>query len=299
MLILVLAANTSYASFPRLLWILARDRYVPRWFGLRGDRLVFTIGIVTLSGTAILLLALFGSRVDSLLNLYAIGVFTSFTLSQLGMVVHWLKRTEPNRRRKAAVNGLGAVATGIVTLVIGVTKFEEGAWIVILLAPVMIALFLAVNHHYRATARQLRTQAVVKPRGVPPLVVVPISSLSLVAREALAFAQDLSERVVAVHVTADLEEVEILRSQWQEVVGSVPLVIIESPYRLLMPPLLAYVDALRETHPEDMLVVVLPEFVPRHWWENLLHNQTALRIKAALLFRSRVALTSFPYQLKE
>ncbi|HEX2923033.1 MAG TPA: APC family permease, partial [Chloroflexota bacterium] len=298
-LILVLAANTSYASFPRLLYVMARDRYVPRWFGLRGDRLAFNVGIFALTFFACALLAFFGSNVERLLPLYAIGVFTGFTLSQSGMVLHWLRGTEPNRQKKAAINGVGAVVTAIVAMVIAVTKFEEGAWIVILIAPVLIALFLTIHGHYVRIAKQLHTQAPVKPRGTPPLVLVPISSLSLVARQAMAFAEDLSKRVVAIHVTSDLSEAETLKAQWHDVVGEVPLVIIESPYRLLLPPLLAYVDAVREMDPDETIMVVLPEFVPRHWWENLLHNQTALRMKGALLFRSRVAVTSFPYQLAE
>ncbi len=298
-LILVLAANTSYASFPRLLYVMARDRYVPRWFGLRGDRLAFTIGIFALTILSCLLLILFGSNVERLLPLYAIGVFTGFTLSQSGMVLHWLRGDEPNRRNKAIINGVGAVVTAIVALVIAVTKFAEGAWIVILIAPVLIVLFLMVHGHYLRIAKQLRTQAPVKPKGAPPLVLVPISSLSLVARQALAFAQDLSPRIVAIHVTSEVGEAENLRSQWHDVVGDIPLVIIESPYRLLLPPLLAYVDAVRDLDPQETLMVVLPEFVPRHWWEQILHNQTALRLKGALLFRSRVAVTSFPYQLAE
>jgi amino acid transporter len=298
-LILVLAANTSYASFPRLLYVMARDRYVPRWFGLRGDRLAFTTGIATLALFSIALLVIFGSNVERLLPLYAIGVFTGFTLSQSGMVLHWLRGTEPDRKRKAVINGVGAAATAVVAVVIAVTKFLEGAWIVILIAPMLILLFLAVHGHYVRIAQQLRTRMPVKPRGTPPLVLVPISSLSLVARKALALAQDLSPRVAAVHVTPDLAEAEGLRKEWPEVAGELPLIIIESPYRLLLAPLLAYVDAVRESYPDDTLLVVLPEFVPRHWWENLLHNQTALRLKASLLFRSGVAVTSFPYQLEE
>ncbi len=300
MLILSLAANTSFNSFPRLLYVMARDRYVPRWFGLRGDRLVYSTGIVALAAFSILLLVAFSSRVDSLLNLYAIGVFTSFTLSQSGMVRHWLKGNEPNRKRKAFINGLGAVVTAMVTLIIAVTKFAEGAWIVIVIAPILISIFVWIHGHYWSVSRQLRTKVIVKPKGAPPLVLVPIPNLNLVTRQALAFAQDLSSRVVAVHVTSDLKEAEALRSQWHEVVGdNVSLVIVESPYRLLLPPLLAYVDALRDTHPNDNLLVVLPEFVPKHWWENILHNQTALRLKAALLYRPGVMVTSYPYQLAE
>ncbi len=297
LLILVLAANTSFISFPRLLYVLARDRYVPRWFGLRGDRLVFSVGITVLAIFSVLLLLIFSSSVDRLLNLYALGVFTSFTLSQSGMVVHWLRLRESGWRWKVAVNGIGAVATAAVTVVIAVTKFLEGAWIVILIVPIFIVFFLLVHGHYVYVAQQLYSTRPVTPKGRAPMVLVPVSSLSRVARGALAFAEDVSKRVVAVHVAADMAEAEDLRREWTEVAGDLPLVIIESPYRLLLPPLLAYVDALRETHPDDTLVVVLPEFVPRFWWDNLLHNQTALRLKAALLYRPGVVVASYPYQL--
>ncbi|MCL4370915.1 MAG: amino acid permease, partial [Chloroflexi bacterium] len=222
---------------------------------------------------------------------------TSFTLSQSGMVVHWLRLRESGWRWKVAVNGIGAVATAAVTVVIAVTKFLEGAWIVILIVPIFIVFFLLVHGHYVYVAQQLYSTRPVTPKGRAPMVLVPVSSLSRVARGALAFAEDVSKRVVAVHVAADMAEAEDLRREWTEVAGDLPLVIIESPYRLLLPPLLAYVDALRETHPDDTLVVVLPEFVPRFWWDNLLHNQTALRLKAALLYRPGVVVASYPYQL--
>ena len=296
-LILFLAANTSYADFPRLLSILARDRFAPRSFGLRSSRLAFSVGIAVLTALAILLLIVFNSNVERLLPLYAVGVFTSFTLSQSGMVVHWQRSSHPHRRRNTIINGTGAVMTAIVTLVIGGTKFLEGAWIVIIIAVIMIAIFQMVHSHYLYIAQRLRTNLRVQPMKEAPLVLVPVPSLSLVARQALAFAQGLSKEVVAVHVATDPAEAERLRAQWHDVVGDVPLVIIESPYRLLLPPLLAYVDALREKHPGRMLEVVLPEFAPRHWWENLLHNQTALRLKAALLYRHGVVVTSIPYHL--
>ncbi|HEX9016320.1 MAG TPA: APC family permease [Chloroflexota bacterium] len=297
-LILALAANTSFNSFPRLLYIMARDRYVPRWFGIRGDRLVYSTGILALAAFSIVLLLAFGGSVDALLNLYAIGVFASFTLSQSGMVIHWLKTDDRNRRRKMFVNGLGAVVTAMVTLIIAVTKFAEGAWIIIVIVPSLILIFKMIHSYYAAVSRELRTKVVVKPRGADPIVVVPIPNLNLVTRQALAFAQDLSKRVIAVHVTADLAEAENIRNQWHDAVGEeVSLVIIESPYRLMLPPLLAYIDALRDTHPDDNLMVVLPEFVPKHWWQNVLHNQTALRLKAALLYRPGIAVASFPYHL--
>lgn len=298
-LILFLAANTSYADFPRLLSIMARDRFVPRWFAARGDRLAFSFGIMTLTVVACILLIIFRSNVENLLPLYAIGVFTSFTLSQTGMVVHWLRIQEPGWRHSAIINGVGATMTAVVTLVIGVTKFEEGAWIVIILAGILIFLFISIHNHYLAVARQLRSTMKVVPKGRPPLVLVPIYSMSLVARMALAFAQDLSPRVVAVHVANSVEEAEKLRAEWREVVGDMRLDIIVSPYRLVIEPLLAYVDGVQARDPEGTVVIVLPEFIPKHWWENILHNQTALRLKAALLFHHGVAVLSFPFLLTE
>lgn len=297
--ILTVAANTCFAGFPWLLNIMARDRYVPSWFGFRGDRLVFSTGMIALAALSVVLLLAFQGSVDKLLPLYAIGVFTAFTLSQSGMVVHWLKGKEKSRRQKAAINGFGALTTAIVTLVIGITKFSEGAWIVIVVVPILVALLLAVNRHYRAVSMQMKADTTATRRGTPPLVLVPVSSMSVVARQAVCFAQDLSKRVVAVHVTTDMADADKLRLEWQEQVPDVPLVIIESPYRLVVQPLLAYVDALRERHPDDGLVVMLPELVPNHWWQNLLHNQTAFRIKASMLFRPGIVVASMPYHLDD
>lgn len=298
-LILFLAANTSYADFPRLLSILARDRFAPRWFAQRGSRLAFNVGIAALTFLSVTLLVTFSSSVDRLLPLYAVGVFTSFTLSQWGMVKHWLRLREANWRRSAAINGVGAAMTAVVTLVIGGTKFLEGAWIVIVLATLLIMLFLLIHRHYLNVARQLRTDAKVEPMSEPPIVVVPISSLSLAVRRALGYAEGVSKNVVAVHVATDPDVAMKLEAEWSRVVGDrVPLILIESPYRLLLPPLLAYIDALRQTEGGRTLEVVLPEFVPRHWWENLLHNQTALRLKAALLSREDVVVANIPYHLE-
>jgi amino acid transporter len=297
-MILFLAANTSYSDFPRLLSFLARDRFAPRWFGIRGSRLAFTVGIGTLTAFAVALLIVFNASTDRLLPLYAVGVFTAFTLSQSGMVMHWLRSQEPSRLRAALVNGIGAVMTAVVTMVIAGTKFLEGAWIVVVVAAILVSLFFLINKHYVAVAKQLRTDVKVSPMA-PPVVIVPVPSLSLVVRRALSFASGVSKNVVAVHVATDPALAEKLRAEWPSVVGTIPLVIIDSPYRMLLPPLLAYVDALREAEPDRTLEVVLPEFVPRHWWGNLLHNQTALRLKGALLFREGIVVTSFPYHLEE
>ncbi len=298
-IILLLGANTCYSGFPWLLSIMARDRFAPLWFNLRGDRLAFTFGILTLGLLSGLLLVALSSSVDRLLPLYAIGVFITFTLSQAGMVVHWLRIKGKGWRLSSVINGTGAASTAIVTLIITYTKFPEGAWMVIVFVPVMVAVFLLINRHYRSVATQLGSKITIKRKGTPPLVVVPVSSLSLVARQGMAFAQDLSNRVVAVHVAADMTEAENLRARWNDTIGNVPLVVIESPYRLLLEPLLAYVDALRKAEPESQMLVLLPEFVPNHWWQHFLHNHTALRLKAALLSRPEVAVASFPYQLED
>ncbi len=299
-LILILAANTSFADFPRLSSILARDRFLPRLFQFRGDRLAFTTGILALSVLSIVLLVVFEGSLDALIPLYAVGVFTSFTLSQAGMVVHWRRLRERGWQRSAVINGLGAVATAIVTVVIALTKFAEGAWLVIVLIPMLIVLFWGIHRHYLTLDRARRAETPLLPEEVSLRVVVPIADAGVQARQALAFARAIAsndDRVVAVHVTDDLAQAEKLRSEWTNWEPGVELIIVESPFRSLAGPLLAYIDALKETHPGDTLTVVLPEFVPNHWWEHLLHNQTALRLKAALLFHPGVVVANVPYHM--
>jgi amino acid transporter len=299
-LILILAANTSFADFPRLSSILARDRFLPRLFQFRGDRLAFTTGIVALSLLSIILLVVFEGSLDALIPLYAIGVFTSFTLSQAGMVVHWRRLRERGWRRSAVINGLGAVATAIVTVVIAATKFAEGAWLVIVLIPILIGIFWGIHRHYVTLERARRAETPLLPEEVCIRAVVPISDAGVQARQALAFARAIASddsHVVAVHVTDDLASAEELRHEWSDWEPGVELIIVESPFRSLNGPLLAYIDALKETHPGDTMTVVLPEFVPNHWWEHLLHNQTALRLKAALLFHPGVVVANVPYHM--
>jgi amino acid transporter len=299
-LILILAANTSFADFPRLSSILARDRFLPRVFQFRGDRLAFTTGIVALAILSIVLLVVFNGSLDALIPLYAVGVFTSFTLSQAGMVVHWRRVREPGWQRSAIINGIGAVATALVTLVIAVTKFAEGAWLVILLIPLLILGFWAIHRHYLALEHARRAETPLLPEEVIVRAIVPVADAGVQARQALAFARAIAkddQHVVAVHVTDDVANAERLRREWEEWAPGVELILFESPYRSLTGPLLAYIDALKETHPSDTITVVLPEFVPSHWWEHLLHNQTALRLKAALLFHPGVVVTNVPYHM--
>ncbi|MCC6174030.1 MAG: APC family permease [Chloroflexi bacterium] len=299
-LILVLAANTSFADFPRLASILAHDHFLPRGFQFRGDRLAFTAGIVALAGLAILLLVAFNGSLDHLIPLYAVGVFTSFTLSQSGMVVHWYRQRSPGWQRAAVVNGVGAVATGVVTLVIASTKFLHGAWIVVLLIPLLIEMMRAIRRHYRLLDAACRAETPLAPEEVTVRAVVPMADLGLQARQALAYARSITSddrHVVAVHVADDVSEAERVRQAWDDWDCGVELVIIGSPFRSLAEPLLSYVDALREMYPTDTITVILPELVPSRWWENLLHNQTALRLKAALLFHPGIVVTSVPYHL--
>jgi len=301
-LILVLAANTAFADFPRLGFILARDRFLPRLFKFRGDRLAFTAGIVLLTSLAMTLLIIFHGNLDSLIPLYAVGVFTSFTLSQAGMVAHWRKTREPGWRKSAVLNGIGMVATALVTLVIASTKFVHGAWLVVLLIPFLIGLLYGIHSHYVRLEGMRRAETPLLPEEIHVRFVVPVAELNVPARQALAYARALAPddlHVIAVHVTDDAEEAAELQNQWHTWQPGIQLVIIESPYRSLAGPLLAYIDALQETHLKDTVTVVLPEYVPSHWWEHLLHNQTALRLKGALLFHPGVVVTNVPYHVSQ
>ncbi len=298
-LILVLAANTSYADFPRLGSILARDGFLPRQFQFRGDRLAFTTGIVVLTVLSSLLYILFAGQTDRLIPLYAVGVFISFTLSQAGMVRHWL-RAPGNHRRNMAVNGTGAVATGIVAMLFAYTKFLYGAWLVIIIIPIIVLLCLGVARHYRSVAGQVRLpdDGPSMPRAVEQVVVVPIAQMDKVSLNALVYARALSANVVAVHVTDDAEEAAQLQEQWTRWGEGINLVILESPYRSLTGPLLSYIDLVQRKRPKAIVTVLVPEYVPLHWWEQTLHSQTALRLKAALLFRPNTVVTSVPYHSK-
>jgi hypothetical protein len=301
-LLLVLAANTAFADFPRLSSILARDQFLPRLFAFRGDRLAFTGGIILLAVIAAALIVAFEGSVTNLIPLYTVGVFVAFTLSQGGMVRHWWKLRHQQRgwRLRAAINGLGAVTTGIVAIEVGVSKFALGAWMVLVLIPMLIGLLWMIRQHYQRMNGAQRPETPLDPAKILPRVVVPIAKLNVPARQALAFASVIARDrpVTAVHVTDQVDEAEELRSGWRySGCANAELVVIESPYRSLAAPLLAYIDALHEAHPKDTIVVVLPEYVPGHWWEHLLHNQTALRLKASLLFHPGVVVANVPYHL--
>ncbi|MBA2470105.1 MAG: APC family permease, partial [Chloroflexia bacterium] len=294
MAILVLAANTAYSDFPRLAYFMARDRYMPSQFTFRGDRLAFTTGIVTLGLLSILVLSIFGGETERLIPLYGLGVFTAFTLSQLGMVVRWHTRREPGWQQGRIINAVGATATAIAALVVGVSRFTGGAWIVVVLIPLLIMLFRGIHRHYVDVSRELESLTPVRSEEILNVVVVPVASINPVTRQTLAYARSISDSVSAIHLSDDEDEIQRMRDRWPELETDVPLVIIESPYRSLVGPLLSYLDELQKQAPTATLTVVLPEYVPRHWWEQILHNQTALRIKAALLFRPGTVVISVP-----
>jgi amino acid transporter len=297
MLILVLAANTAYADFPRLASILARDRFMPRQFMNQGDRLAFSNGILILSVLAAVLLVIFGGDTHALIPLYMIGVFVSFTLSQAGMVVHWRSLRTPGWRTSAAINGFGAIVTAIVLVIVAMTKAAEGAWIIILMIPVLVTVFAVTRRHYDHVASELTLRGwTLEPPG-GHVVLVPIGGMQRAVVKALRYARLLSSDVRAVCVEIDHASTEAMRRQWAEWGQGASLVVLESPYRSLMEPLLEYIEQLRRADPNGFVTVILPEFVPQRLWQHLLHNQHALLIKGALLFKPNVVVTSVPFHL--
>ena len=299
MLILVLAANTAYADFPRLASILARDRYVPRQFMNQGDRLAFSNGIVGLSAFAGVLLVAFGGDTHSLIPLYMIGVFVSFTLSQAGMVLHWRREGGPGWRMSAAINGAGALVTGVVLIVVAITKAAEGAWIILLLIPLNVVLFRVTRRHYDIVASQLTVRGWERQARRHNTVLVPISGIQRAVVGAVDYARTLSSDVRAIYVNLDTSATEHLKREWEQWGDGVPLVVLQSPYRSLMEPLLDYIERVSAERPEGYVTIVLPEFVPARWWHHLFHNQRALLIKGALLFKPNTVVTSVPFHLRQ
>ena len=297
MAILVLAANTAYADFPRLASIMARDRFLPRQFMNQGDRLAFSNGILILSVLASVLLVVFEGDTHALIPLYMIGVFVSFTLSQAGMVIHWRRLREPGWRSSAVINGFGAIVTGIVLVIVAMTKAAEGAWIIIVMIPVLVGIFEVTRRHYDHVAAELTLRGWRPEPAGRHVVIVPIGGLQRAVVKALRYARTLATDVRAVYVELDPTATEALRRQWKEWGQGVDLIVLESPYRSLMEPLLDYIEDLQETEPAAYVTVILPEFVPRRLWQHLLHNQHALLIKGALLFKPNVVVTSVPYHL--
>jgi amino acid transporter len=357
--ILVLAANTSFAGFPRLSSLLAKDRFLPRQLANLGDRLVFSNGIVVLAVFSGLLVWAFRGDTSRLIPLYAVGVFLSFTLSQAGMVVHWWREGKTLTRMRAAmksapaedlaeskpaktkkidfnvtgrldisrlakpgegprsaaelaqleknshwrksliINGIGAIATFVVLMVFIITKFLHGAWIVVVLIPLLVVMFMRIHRHYLEVAQQLSTEGLKQLRPIHHEVIVPISGIHRGVIAALEYAKSIApHHVTAVYVNLDDEATQKLREKWQQWGSGVNLVVVASPYRSLLRPLLNYVDRVKRSSYGEVVTIVLPEFVPAKWWQNLLHNQNTLFLKGALLFKRGVVVTNVPYHLE-
>lgn len=296
-LILVLAANTSFAGFPRLASFMASDRFMPRQFANRGDRLAFSNGIIILAVLSAILLVIFEGETHALIPLYAVGVFVSFTLSQSGMVRYWLRERGPWWGVRATLNGMGATATGVVTLIVAATKFTHGAWIVIVLLPLLIAVFLTIHRHYAEVAAQLSLEGAEPPPPLHHTVLVLVGDLHRGVLPALQYARALSPDARAICVEMDPKHTRRLQERWEEWGIGMPLVVLRSPYRSLLAPLIEYLDELQDEKRHHLITIVLPEFVPARWWQHLLHNQSALLIKGALLFRQGVIVTDVPYHL--
>jgi amino acid transporter len=296
--ILCLSANTSFADFPRLSSIIARDGFLPHQLGRRGDRLVFSNGIIALSVAAGALLVAFRGRVDALVPLFAVGLFTAFTMSQAGMVVHHRRQREPGWRRNAAVNGLGATATALVLVVVLVSKFTAGAWIPTVVIPALVVAFRRVKHHYDDVAA---AEAVPIGESVRPLsstILVLVRGVNIGTMRALAFAESLRpDRILAVSVALEDGDAQRIRAEWAQHHCDVALQIVDSPYRDLTRPILDYIDRIVVEHPGTVVTVVIPELVVRRWWEQILHNHSAFALKARLHFRPDTIVVSVPIQV--
>jgi amino acid transporter len=301
-LLLFLAANTSFAAFPRLAAVLAKDGFFPRQFSFRGDRLAFSMGIVALGLIAATLVVAFGGDTHALIPLYAVGVFIDFTIAQAGMVRHWARVKGDGWRRRQAINAIGCVATAVVAVVVTTVKFVDGAYLVLMLIPVLVAAMLFIHRQYQAQARELevRDDLVVEGPRREQRVVIPVNGINRAVIQAIMFGRTISDDLRCVYVTEVAEDGDALRRRWERQVPGVPLVIVESPYRALVGPVVAYLDVLDMAHPPDkpapITIVVLPEYVARHWWDRLLYNQVARRLKAALVGREHTVIADVPYR---
>lgn len=296
--ILVIAGNTAFADFPRLSSVLARDNYMPHQFSFRGDRLSFSTGIIALGTIAALLVVAFAGNVDSLIHLYAVGVFLAFTMSDSGMVVHWWKTRGPGWKRSIVINGTDAIFTSSILVIVAITKFALGAWIVIILIPVNVFFFLFVHRHYSRVAQQLRIMPdQLPPKTINQIVLVPIDDVNYASLRAMAYARTIGQQTVVVHIATNAERTEKVREKMANYAPDLKFVVIDSPYRAFVRPLLAYVDAVHSQCADAFVSIVLPEFIPAHWWEGFLHNRTARTLRHAFQSHPNVALVLVPYLL--
>jgi len=296
--ILILAANTSFADFPRLSSILARDSFFPRQFSLRGERLAFNSGIIALSLASIGLVVAFNGDPNRLIGLYAIGVFTSFTLSQSGMVKHWFTERGSGWRRSALINGVGAVVTAVVVVVIAISKFDQGVWMIIIVVPILVGLMLFIKHEYDEEGRGLSVQpdVVFGTTHRRQRVVVAAQGMSRAVVQAVRVGQTMGEEVQVVHVTLDHAEGEQFRERVERQLPGAHVVLVESPYRALVRPFVRYLEVSQTEDPDRLTIVLLPEHLPRHWWDRVLYNQNVHRIRAALVGRKDFVVLDTPYR---
>jgi amino acid transporter len=304
-LLLFLAANTSFAAFPRLAAVLATDGFMPRQFSYRGDRLAFSAGIIILAVIAMSLVVIFGGHTHALIPLYAVGVFIDFTISQSGMVRHWLRHRDRGWRYRIVINAVGAILTGIVAIVVTSVKFVDGAYLVIILIPVLVSIMYFINRQYSASRRELRVRddIVFEAPHREERVVLPIPGMNRAVVQAVNVARSIADDVRAVFITDEPEDAEVLRKQWERQMPGVPLVVVESPYRALVGPLEAYLDVLDAAWPPDkeapVTFVVLPEYVARRWWERILYNQSVKRLRSSLLGRPHTVVVNVPYRRED
>ncbi|HKB29159.1 MAG TPA: APC family permease [Candidatus Limnocylindrales bacterium] len=303
-LILFLAANTSYNAFPRLGAILAKDGYMPRQFSFRGDRLAFTSGILILSAAAVTLLVVFGGRTTALVPLYSVGVFIAFTIGQTGMVLHWRRERPAGWRRRLSINAFGAVLTGFVFIVVLVAKAPESLLVAVII-PVLVAMMLFIRRQYEASNNELavRPDVVVPTPHREERVLVPVPGITRAVVQAINVGRSIAPSVTAVLISDEPDEASAIRTRWERQLPDVPLVIVESPYRALVAPLLAYLDVLDRARPTDVeapiTFIVIPEYVARSWWERILYNQSAKRLRAALLGRAHTVVVNVPYRRED
>ena len=298
--ILVVAANTAFADFPRLSSVLARDNYMPHSFSSRGDRLAFSTGIMFLGGVSALLLVLFKGNVDSLIHLYAVGVFLAFSMSDTGMVVHWWKTRGKGWKTSIIINGADAILTTSILIIVIITKFMYGAWIIILLIPMIVPVFVFIHKHYNRVAEQLRllSMQAPPPQTIEHSVLMPIDDVNYASLRAMSFARTISKDITVIHIATDTKRAAKIQEKMQAYAPDLKLVIVESPLRAFMRPLLTYVDFHHRQHPQGFVTIVMPEFITAHWWEKFLHNRTAEHLTQAFKRHPNIAVVNVPYLLK-
>jgi amino acid transporter len=300
MLILVLAANTSFNGFPILASIMAQDKNMPRMFSNRGDRLAYHYGIVTLGILASILLIVFHGRTEALIPLYAIGVFLSFTMAQVGLVLKWRREKSQGWQRKAIINGMGAVVTFFVVIIFSITKFEEGAWIVVVITPILLWVITNISKHYDNVAKQLKVDLKQPIQNTETVIIIPVAGIHKVVASTIAYAKSLSPNVVAFYVAFSPEDAKKMEERWDEWNPGVRLVVVVSRYRTLIKPLIEFIERIDHRYgKQKKITVLLPEFITHKWWHRLLHNQSAFRIRAVLLARKDVVVSTVPYHLKD